>query len=119
MNVLDILLLLAAVWFAIIGYRQGFVVGILSVIGFLGGGLVAVYLLPVIWGQLTNDSDGRTSAAVVAVVHRDRLRLGRPGLHHPPRQQAAPTHHLVTRRAPWTPPAARWSTWSRCCWSPG
>lgn len=36
MNVLDILLLVAAVWFAIVGYRQGFVVGILSVIGFLG-----------------------------------------------------------------------------------
>lgn len=36
MNVLDILLLVGAVWFAIIGYRQGFVVGILSVIGFLG-----------------------------------------------------------------------------------
>ncbi|WP_406003611.1 MarP family serine protease [Streptomyces sp. NBC_00829] len=68
MNVLDILLLVAAVWFAIVGYRQGFVVGILSVIGFLGGGLVAVYLLPVIWGQLTNDSDVSTTAAVVAVV---------------------------------------------------
>ena len=67
-NVLDILLLVAAVWFAIVGYRQGFVVGILSVIGFLGGGLVAVYLLPVIWGQLTNDSDVSTTAAVVAVV---------------------------------------------------
>ncbi|MFD9219852.1 MarP family serine protease [Streptomyces sp. NPDC060064] len=68
MNVLDILLLVAAVWFAIVGYRQGFVVGILSVIGFLGGGLVAVYLLPVIWGQLTNDSDVSTTAAIVAVV---------------------------------------------------
>ncbi|WP_406279639.1 MarP family serine protease [Streptomyces sp. NBC_00191] len=68
MNVLDILLLVAAVWFAIVGYRQGFVVGILSVIGFLGGGLVAVYLLPVLWGQLTNDSDVSTTAAVVAVV---------------------------------------------------
>lgn len=67
-NVLDILLLVAAVWFAIVGYRQGFVVGILSVIGFLGGGLVAVYLLPVLWGQLTNDSDVSTTAAVVAVV---------------------------------------------------
>lgn len=53
MNVLDILLLVAAVWFAIIGYRQGFVVGILSVIGFLGGGLIAVYLLPVIWNEIT------------------------------------------------------------------
>ncbi len=68
MNVLDILLLVAAVWFAIVGYRQGFVVGILSVIGFLGGGLVAVYLLPVIWDALTEESQVGTTAAVVAVV---------------------------------------------------
>ncbi|MFI6278283.1 MarP family serine protease [Streptomyces sp. NPDC050988] len=68
MNVLDILLLVAAVWFAIVGYRQGFVVGILSVIGFLGGGLVAVYLLPVIWGAVTDDAEVGTTAAVVAVV---------------------------------------------------
>ncbi|MFF2524059.1 MarP family serine protease [Streptomyces liangshanensis] len=68
MNVLDILLLLAAVWFAIVGYRQGFVVGILSVVGFLGGGLVAVYLLPVVWDNLTEDAEVSTTAAVVAVV---------------------------------------------------
>ncbi|MGW0755999.1 MarP family serine protease [Streptomyces sp. NPDC002814] len=68
MNVLDILLLVAAVWFAIVGYRQGFVVGILSVIGFLGGGLVAVYVLPVIWDALTDNSEVGTTAAVVAVV---------------------------------------------------
>ncbi|MBT2442980.1 MarP family serine protease [Streptomyces sp. ISL-36] len=68
MNVLDILLLLAAVWFAIIGYRQGFVVGILSVIGFLGGGLVAVLLLPVIWDQLTDNAEVSTTATVVFVI---------------------------------------------------
>ncbi|MEU6084263.1 MarP family serine protease [Streptomyces sp. NPDC047108] len=68
MNVLDILLLLAAVWFAIVGYRQGFVVGILSVIGFIGGGLVAVYLLPVIWDQVTDEATPGTGAAVAAVV---------------------------------------------------
>ncbi|RDG36653.1 MarP family serine protease [Streptomyces corynorhini] len=68
MNVLDILLLLAAVWFAIVGYRQGFVVGILSVIGFLGGGLVAVYLLPMVWARLTSDAEVSTTAAIVAVV---------------------------------------------------
>jgi S1-C subfamily serine protease len=67
-NVLDILLLVAAVWFAIVGYRQGFVVGILSVIGFLGGGLVAVYLLPVAWDALTDDAEVGTTAAVVAVI---------------------------------------------------
>ncbi|MEV6329568.1 MarP family serine protease [Streptomyces sp. NPDC051909] len=68
MNVLDILLLLAAVWFAIIGYRQGFVVGILSVIGFLGGGLVAVLLLPALWNQLTDHSEVSTTATVIFVM---------------------------------------------------
>ncbi|MFE5515099.1 MULTISPECIES: MarP family serine protease [unclassified Streptomyces] len=68
MNVLDILLLLAAVWFAIIGYRQGFVVGILSVIGFLGGGLVAVLLLPVLWNEFTDNSEVSTTATVVFVM---------------------------------------------------
>ncbi|MEV7418701.1 MarP family serine protease [Streptomyces sp. NPDC089919] len=68
MNALDILLLVAAVWFAIIGYRQGFVVGILSVIGFLGGGLIAVTLLPVIWNQVTDKATVTTAAAIVAVV---------------------------------------------------
>ncbi|MEV5334896.1 MarP family serine protease [Streptomyces werraensis] len=68
MNVLDILLLVAAVWFAVVGYRQGFVVGILSVVGFLGGGLIAVYTLPVIWDAMTDDSEVGTTAAVVAVV---------------------------------------------------
>ncbi|MFD3731673.1 MarP family serine protease [Streptomyces sp. NPDC058632] len=68
MNVLDILLLVAAVWFAVVGYRQGFVVGILSVIGFLGGGLVAVYILPVIWDLMTDNAEVGTAAAVVAVV---------------------------------------------------
>lgn len=70
MNVLDVLLLLAAVWFAVVGYRQGFVVGILSVIGFLGGGLIAVYLLPIVWDALKDDDAAgvSTTAAVVAVV---------------------------------------------------
>ncbi|GEJ99240.1 serine protease [Streptomyces sp. 1-11] len=65
---LDILLLAAAVWFAVVGYRQGFVVGILSVIGFLGGGLVAVYTLPVIWDAVSGEAEVSTTAAVVAVV---------------------------------------------------
>ncbi|MFD4972997.1 MarP family serine protease [Streptomyces sp. NPDC058424] len=68
MNVLDILLLIAAAWFAVVGYRQGFVVGILSVIGFLGGGLLAVYTLPVIWDAMTDNTPVSTTAAVVAII---------------------------------------------------
>ncbi|MFE1782075.1 MarP family serine protease [Streptomyces sp. NPDC059506] len=68
MNVLDIVLLLAAVWFAVIGYRQGFVVGILSVIGFLGGGLAALYLLPLVWDQVADGASPGTGGAILAVV---------------------------------------------------
>lgn len=68
MNVLDILLLLAAVWFAVVGYRQGFVVGILSVIGFLGGGLAAVFVLPAIWDETTDKATPGTFGAIAAVV---------------------------------------------------
>ncbi|MFD6226968.1 MarP family serine protease [Streptomyces sp. NPDC060232] len=68
MNVLDILLLLAAVWFAIVGYRQGFVVGILSVIGFLGGGLIAVSLLPLVWDRMTDDGTQVSTTVVVITV---------------------------------------------------
>ncbi|MDX3237115.1 MarP family serine protease [Streptomyces sp. ME03-5709C] len=68
MNVLDIVLLLAAVWFAIVGYRQGFIVGVMSVVGFLGGGLVAVYALPAIWNAVTDHAQPGTVAVVAAVV---------------------------------------------------
>ncbi|MBB1251871.1 MarP family serine protease [Streptomyces alkaliterrae] len=68
MNVLDVLLVLAAVWFAVIGYRQGFIVGVLSVVGFLGGGLVAVLLLPPLWRELGGDVSPGTLGAVAAVV---------------------------------------------------
>ncbi|MGW1077873.1 MarP family serine protease [Streptomyces sp. NPDC002537] len=68
MNVLDVVLLIAAVWFAVVGYRQGFVVGVLSVVGFIGGGLVAVYVLPLIWDSATGDATPGTAAAVAAVV---------------------------------------------------
>jgi S1-C subfamily serine protease len=67
-NLLDILLVIAAVWFAVIGYRQGFVVGILSVIGFLSGGLAAVYLLPVLWDEFTDDARPGTVGVAAAVL---------------------------------------------------
>jgi S1-C subfamily serine protease len=67
-NALDILLLLAAVWFAVIGYRQGFVVGILSVLGFVGGGLAAIYVLPLIWEQAMGNATPGTFSAIMAVI---------------------------------------------------
>ncbi|GAA2058656.1 MarP family serine protease [Streptomyces carpaticus] len=68
MNTLDVLLLLAAVWFAVVGYRQGFVVGILSVAGFLGGGLIALYALPRIWSRISDGAEPGPIGVIVAVV---------------------------------------------------
>lgn len=68
MNVLDILLALAAIWFALIGYRQGFVVGMLSVIGFLGGGLLAISVVPPVWDSLAAGADPGTYGVIGAVV---------------------------------------------------
>lgn len=119
MNVLDILLLLAAVWFAIIGYRQGFVVGILSVIGFLGGGLVAMSLIPLIWDRVTDNGTqvSTTVVVIVVVVIIVCASIGQALTTHLGAGSAAtsPGH----RRGCWTRPAAPWSTSSRCCWWPG
>jgi S1-C subfamily serine protease len=46
LDLLDIILLLAVVLFVYTGYRQGFVVGLLSFGGFLGGGILAARLSP-------------------------------------------------------------------------
>lgn len=45
-DLLDVVLAVAAVLFAVSGYRQGFVVGVLSFVGFLGGGVLGARLAP-------------------------------------------------------------------------
>jgi S1-C subfamily serine protease len=46
MNVLDAILVLAALLFASSGYRQGFLVGVLSFAGFLGGAMLGMAFAP-------------------------------------------------------------------------
>lgn len=45
-DLLDLVLLVAAVLFGVSGYRQGFVVGVLSFVGFLGGGVFGAVVAP-------------------------------------------------------------------------
>lgn len=47
-DLLDVVLVLAAVLFAVSGYRQGFVVGVLSFVGFLGGGVLGARVAPTV-----------------------------------------------------------------------
>jgi S1-C subfamily serine protease len=44
----DVVLVVLAIGFAVNGYRQGFVVGVLSFVGFIGGALIGLQLAPTI-----------------------------------------------------------------------
>jgi S1-C subfamily serine protease len=45
-DLLDLIIILICIGFAVSGYRQGFVVGVMSFVGFVGGLLVGVWLVP-------------------------------------------------------------------------
>ncbi|MDT7571129.1 MAG: hypothetical protein QOE05_1303 [Actinomycetota bacterium] len=66
MNWLDIVLVIAAVSFAFSGYRQGFVVGVLAFVGFIGGGVVGLLIAPTVVGKV--DAGVFQSLLAIAVV---------------------------------------------------
>jgi S1-C subfamily serine protease len=61
-DLLDLVLLGASLLFAVSGYRQGFVVGVLSFVGFLGGGVLGAKIAPDL--SRTSALDGLPTAAV-------------------------------------------------------
>jgi S1-C subfamily serine protease len=65
-TVLDAVLLLAALLFAVSGYRQGFLVGVLSFAGFLGGATAGMVLAPGLVGGI--DSGPLQVLAGVGIV---------------------------------------------------
>jgi S1-C subfamily serine protease len=64
-DLLDLALLVIAVGFAVSGYRQGFIVGTLSFVGFVGGAVLGAQFGPSISRALVG---GQTQQDVVAVV---------------------------------------------------
>jgi S1-C subfamily serine protease len=88
---LDIVLTVVLVGYGLSGYRQGFVVSVLSLVGFLSGGALGMWLLPALlrsWATLDNNVAGRTVVLVfgvfvvaslgqaIAVIFGSRLRRG-------------------------------------------
>ena len=61
---LDIVLIVSVVAFAFSGYRQGFLVGVLAFIGFLGGAVLGVRIAP----SLIRGFDSQSSRAIVGIV---------------------------------------------------
>lgn len=64
-DLLDLILIALAAAFAVAGYRQGFIVGILSFAGFLGGAAIGAAFSPNIAQAVTKSS---TQQALVAIV---------------------------------------------------
>lgn len=66
-DLLDVVLAVAAVLFAFSGYRQGFVVGVLSFVGFLGGGVLGARLAPAAASSSLLDSLPRAAVGLMVV----------------------------------------------------
>ena len=62
---LDLVLIALAAAFAVAGYRQGFIIGVLSFLGFTGGAILGIYLAP---GLAMAISSKQNMQAVLAIV---------------------------------------------------
>ena len=109
---LDLILIVIVAAFAVSGYRQGFIVGVLSFLGFVGGALLGAEFGPAISRALVG---GQTQQDIIAVVLLVELRRDRAvhRLLHRRRHAVHGDLALGDRRS--TRWAARWSAWSRCC----
>ena len=69
-DLLDVVLIVASLLFAVSGYRQGFVVGVLSFVGFLGGGVLGARLAPTVaeYGPLADFPRAFVGLGVVFVL---------------------------------------------------
>ena len=64
---LDLVLIALAAAFAVAGYRQGFIIGVLSFAGFTGGAVLGIYLAPGIAMALTGKQNLQAVLAIVGV----------------------------------------------------
>ncbi|RBQ21516.1 serine protease [Spongiactinospora rosea] len=64
-DLLDLVLIALMIAFGISGYRQGFIIGVLSLVGFVGGAFLGVAVAPSIAGWLV---DGSIESALLAIV---------------------------------------------------
>ena len=66
-DLLDLILIVLVIAFGVAGYRQGFIIGILSFVGFIGGGAIGVTFAPRIARSITVNPAWQAVAAVVTV----------------------------------------------------
>lgn len=67
-NLVDWLMIGAIIVFALVGWRQGFLAGALSFLGFLGGGLVAVLWLPALVERFVESQTLRIAGLALGIL---------------------------------------------------
>jgi S1-C subfamily serine protease len=66
-DLLDLILIVLAAAFAVAGYRQGFIIGVLSFAGFAGGAAAGIYFAPGLAMAVTKDQSLRAVLAIASV----------------------------------------------------
>jgi S1-C subfamily serine protease len=66
-DLLDLILIALAAAFAVAGYRQGFIIGVMSFAGFVGGAALGVYFAPGLAMALTANQGTQAALAIVFV----------------------------------------------------
>jgi S1-C subfamily serine protease len=64
---LDLILIVLVVAFAVAGYRQGFIIGVLSFVGFIGGGAIGAAFAPKIARAITVNPGWQAVTAIIVV----------------------------------------------------
>src|SRR3954463_1766724 len=68
MDLLDLLLIVVAIGFAFSGYRQGFLIGVLSFLGFLGGGVLGAKYAPALHSAFDHRGNSALFGLLVVFV---------------------------------------------------
>jgi S1-C subfamily serine protease len=66
-DLLDLILIVLVVAFAVAGYRQGFIIGVLSFVGFIGGGAIGAVFGPKIARAVTSNTGWEAVTAIIVV----------------------------------------------------
>ncbi|HUZ50941.1 MAG TPA: MarP family serine protease [Streptosporangiaceae bacterium] len=66
-DVLDLVLIALASAFAVAGYRQGFIIGVLSFVGFTGGAVLGIYVAPGVAMAMTSRQNLQAVLAIIGV----------------------------------------------------
>ena len=66
-DLLDLILIALAVAFAVAGYRQGFIIGVMSFAGFTGGAAIGIYVAPALAKAATASPGPQAVLAIVIV----------------------------------------------------